>query len=130
MDLASDPAGKFAPDTSAGKVIPARIARFFHRCYIPVGVDARDPRISPLFADLSGFGSKLLVVTAARDNMAPEAEQFVSLVKEQTGRGDDDVVLCRMEECEHGWDKTPSLGPVQEEAKWRAYLMARDMLRD
>lgn len=130
VDLASEPAGKVPPDTSAGKVIPARIARFFHRCYIPVGVDARDPRISPLFADLTGFGSKLLVITAARDNMAPEAERFASLLKEQTGRGSGDVVLCRMEECEHGWDKAPSLGPVQEEAKWRAYSMAIDMLKD
>ncbi|KAJ5979850.1 hypothetical protein N7481_007148 [Penicillium waksmanii] len=127
VDLASDPAEKVAPDTSSGKVIPPRIARFFHRCYIPVGVDARDPRISPLFADLSGFESKLLVITAARDNMAPEAEHFASLVKEKTVRSDD-VVAHRMEQCEHGWDKAPNLGPVQEEAKWRAYSMAIDML--
>jgi acetyl esterase/lipase len=127
VDLASDPAGKIAPDPT-GKLIPPCIARFFHRCYIPVGVDARDPRISPLFADLSGFEARLLVVTAARDNMAPEAEEFVSSVRKQTGRVDD-VVLHRMEYCGHGWDKDPNVGAVQEEAKWRAYSMAIDMLK-
>lgn len=128
VDMSSDPADKIAPDNS-GKMIPPRIARFFNRCYIPVGIDARDPRISPLFADLEGFGSKLLVITAARDNMAPEAEEFVSLVRKGGGR-DEDVVLQRMEECEHGWDKSTKGGDVQEEAKWRAYSMVIDMLRD
>lgn len=126
VDLASDPAGKVAPDTS-GKMIPPRISRFFHRCYIPVGVDARDPRISPLFADLSRFSSRLLMITAACDNMAPEAEEFVSRVKEQTGY---DTVFQRMEHCNHGWDKVAECGPVQEEAKRRAYSMAVDMLRE
>ena len=125
-DLISDPAGKVAPDTS-GKVMPPRIARFFNRCYIPVGVDARDSRISPLFADLSGFPSKFLMITAACDNMAPEAEDFARRVKQQTGH---EPVLQRMEGCNHGWDKHPKAGPVQEEAKWRAYSMAIEMLRD
>ncbi|KAJ5288062.1 hypothetical protein N7478_003748 [Penicillium angulare] len=125
-ELASDPTGKIAPDNS-GKLIPPRIARFFHCCYIPVGVDARDPRISPLFADFSNFPSKLLVVTAARDNMAPEAEEFAMRVKKQTGY---EPVLQRMEQCEHGWDKNAKGGPVQEEAKRRAYSMAVDMLKE
>ncbi|KAL4888259.1 Alpha/Beta hydrolase protein [Aspergillus ambiguus] len=125
-DLASDPAGKIAPD-NCGRLIPPWIASFFHRCYIPVGVDARDPQISPLFADFSNFPSKLLVVTAARDNMAPEAEEFAMRVKKQTGH---EPVLQRMEQCEHGWDKYPEGGPVQEEAKRRAYSMAVDMLKD
>lgn len=126
VDMASDPAGKIAPDCS-GKMIPPRIARFFSRCYIPVDFDPRDPRISPLFADLRSFSSKLLIITAARDNMAPEAEDFASRVKEQSGS---DVVLHRMEGCEHGWDKFPNAGPVQEAAKWKAYSMAIDLLNN
>ncbi|KAJ5573188.1 hypothetical protein N7450_010172 [Penicillium hetheringtonii] len=124
VDMASDPSLKVAPD-KAGKLIPPAIARFFHNCYIPPGIDARDPRISPIFADLRNFSSRLLIVTAARDNMAPEAEEFGLRVERESGS---EVVVKRMEECEHGWDKNLNAGEVQEEAKWRAYSLAVDML--
>ena len=124
--MAKDPAEKIAPDTS-GKLIPPRIARLFASCYIPVGVDARDPRISPLYADPTRFPTRLLMITAGRDNMAPEAEELVARVQEQT---DHHVVFQRMEHCDHGWDKLVNAGPVQEEAKRRAYSMAVDMLTD
>ncbi|KAJ5605618.1 hypothetical protein N7510_008399 [Penicillium lagena] len=126
VDLAKNPAEKIAPDTS-GKAIPPRIARFFNNCYIPVDVDARDPRISPLYADPTRFPTRLLMITAGRDNLAPEAEELVSRVKKQA---DHHVVFQRMENCDHGWDKSVNAGPIQEEAKRRAYSMAIDMLRD
>lgn len=125
VDWVKEPAEKIAPDTS-GKVIPPRIARFFRDCYVPVDVDPRDPRISPCYGDLARFPARLLMITAARDNLAPEAEEFVSRVKEQ---GERHVVLQRMEHCDHGWDKLVKLGPAQVAAKERAYSMAVDMLR-
>lgn len=124
VDMFSDPASKKAPDTK-GKLIPPAIARFFHRCYIPYGIDSRDVRISPIFGDLGSFSSRLLMVTAACDNMAPEAEEFALRVERESGC---DVVLQRMEGCEHGWDKNSNAGEIQEEAKWKAYSMAVDML--
>ena len=66
-----------------------------------------------------------MTITAACDNMAPEVEEFALRVKRESGC---DVVMQRMEGCEHGWDKKPNAGELQEEAKWKAYSMAVDML--
>jgi acetyl esterase/lipase len=125
-DLVKNPDEKIAPDTS-GKVIPPRIARFFNNCYVPVGIDARDPRISPRYADPARFPPNLLIITAARDNLAPEAEELASIIQKQT---DYRVVVRRMEDCEHGFDKRATPGTAHAEAKSTAYSMAVDMLKD
>lgn len=125
-DLVKNPDEKIAPDTS-GKAIPPWIARFFNKCYIPVGVDARDPRISPRYADPVRFPPNVLIITAARDNLALEAEELASIIQKQTNHR---VVVQRMDHGEHGFDKRATPGSVHAEAKITAYLMAIDMLKD
>ncbi|KAI9934911.1 hypothetical protein ASPWEDRAFT_175632 [Aspergillus wentii DTO 134E9] len=129
-ELAEDPAVKVAPDTS-GKVIPAGVSRFFHQCLIPRGVDGRDPRISPLYADPGSFPRNVLIVTGSQDPFAIEAEavaEKIRLANVQL-KGERRVVCQRMEECPHAWDKHAIPGSVQERAKFDAYNLAVEMLK-
>lgn len=129
-DISVEPGSKVPPDTDpAGKPIPAFVARLFNRCYIPPGFDARDPRISPFFAPAEAFADNVLIVTAARDSLAREAEAFAVKIEGAGGPGRN-VVCRRMEKCNHAWDKEAnSEGTVQEKAKKEAYALAVEMLR-
>lgn len=125
-DFTRVPEEMVAPDPQ-GKIIPPGMARMFRNCYIPLGVDARDPRISPLMADPDNYPDRALVITAARDNMAPEAEDLAAILqKRSTGH----VVSKRMEQCEHGFDKRAVEGSVHARAKETVYAMAVDMLKE
>ncbi|GKZ17241.1 hypothetical protein AbraIFM66951_009026 [Aspergillus brasiliensis] len=125
VDIHTDPAMKTAPDTS-GRPIPPAFSRIFDRCYVQTGYDARDPRISPLYASADRFPARVLIVTAACDNLAPEAEALAEkIAKEQPGK---EVVRQRMEGCNHGWDKRARPGTVQGDAKEKTYAMAAAML--
>lgn len=125
-DFTRTPEEITAPDPS-GKVLPPAIRRLIQNCYIPVGFDAHDPRISPIYADPTHFPARVLVITAARDNMAPEAEDLANIPQKQDGSR---VVVKRMEECIHGFDKRAIEGSVHARAKETAYSMAVDMLKD
>lgn len=126
LDLATDAALKVAPDPS-GRVIPIPVARLFNRCYVPPGVDKRDPRISPKYADLERFPHRLLMITAEGDSLALEAEEMASKLEELPGRH---VVNERMAQCNHAWDKRTRAGTPQREARDRAYALAVDMLNE
>ncbi|KAL2216225.1 putative esterase/lipase [Thermoascus aurantiacus ATCC 26904] len=131
-DISIDPASKLPPDTDpAGRPLPPFLARFFNRSYIPPGFDARDPRISPSFAPASAFPANVLIVTAAWDNLANEAEALAAKIKEAEGEGSGRYVVCRrMEKCDHAWDKgVYEEGTVQGKAKKEAYALAVEMLR-
>ena len=123
-DLAKDPALKVAPST-AGKPIPAPVARFFNQCYIPAGVDPRDPRVSPSFAEPNNFPDKILFVTCAQDSLAVEVEELAEKIGAVDGK---EVVVKRMEECNHGWNLSTVEGSVQEKAKWNAYTLVLETL--
>lgn len=125
-DLSEDAALKSAPVTG-GRVIPLRVARLFNRCYIPASIDARDPRISPHFAQADQFPRRVLVITADGDSLALEAEDLAQRIKALEGRH---VVTQRMQGCSHGWDKRTRPGTPQYEAKEQAYQLAVDMLNE
>jgi acetyl esterase/lipase len=126
LDLASDPATKVAPDPS-GRVIPIPVARLFNRCYVPPGVDKRDPRISPNYADLERFPHRMLMITAEGDSLALEGEDLAQKLEKLPGRH---VVSERMGGCNHAWDKRTRAGTPQREARDRAYTLAVDMLNE
>ncbi|KAJ5153162.1 uncharacterized protein N7482_009640 [Penicillium canariense] len=125
LDLASDAAAKVAPDPK-GRVIPISIARLFNRCYVPPGVDKRDPRISPKYADLDRFPHCLLMITAAGDSLAPEGEQLAEQLQQLPGRH---VVSERMAGCDHAWDKRTRAETPQRRPRDQAYALALDMLQ-
>ncbi|OOF90864.1 hypothetical protein ASPCADRAFT_211815 [Aspergillus carbonarius ITEM 5010] len=124
VDLHTDPALKTAPDTS-GRPIPARMSRIFDRCYVHTAYDTRDPRISPLYASADRFPDRVMIVTAACDNLAPEAEALAAKIAKESGKL---VVRQRMPGCNHGWDKSARAGTVQGDAREKTYAMAVAML--
>ncbi|KAL4970182.1 putative esterase/lipase [Aspergillus stella-maris] len=123
VDLYTQPESKPAPDPS-GKPLPAPLARLFDKCYIPASHDTKDPRISPLYAQADRFPDRVLILTAAMDGLAPEAEQLAVNIGKEAGRK---VVSQRMEGCNHGWNLAPKT-TVEREATAKAYDMVVAML--
>ncbi|KAI9374082.1 Alpha/Beta hydrolase protein [Aspergillus egyptiacus] len=123
VDLYTDPGQKSPPDPT-GNPLPATLARFFDRCYIPYLHDKRDPRISPYYARPEHFPDRVLIITAAGDNLASEAEELAVKIGQESGRK---VVAQRMEGCDHAWNISPK-NPVQQEARDKAYDMVFAML--
>lgn len=124
LDLNAPASAKVAPDPT-GKPIPPAVAWVFDACYIPAAVDARDPRISPHYNQPERFPDRILLVTAARDRLAVEAESLAARIGQLPGR---EVVCQRMHGCDHGWDKTAKGGTVEGDAREKAYAMAVAML--
>ncbi|EAW09316.1 putative esterase/lipase [Aspergillus clavatus NRRL 1] len=124
LDLYTDPGSKSPPDP-AGKPLPTLVTRFFNKCYIPSPLDARDPRISPCFAHADRFPNRVLIVTAAGDNLAVEAEKLAAQIEMLPDR---QVVSQRMQGCNHAWDKKAPPETIQGDAKDKAYAMAVAML--
>ncbi|KAL4941652.1 hypothetical protein BDV06DRAFT_178022 [Aspergillus oleicola] len=123
VDLYTQPESKSAPDPT-GKPLPAPLARLFDRCYIPATHDTKDPRISPFYAQVDRFPDRVLVLTAAMDGLAPEAEQLAVNIGKVAGH---EVICQRMEGCNHGWNISPKTA-VEREATAKAYDMAAAML--
>ncbi|PYI11211.1 alpha/beta-hydrolase [Aspergillus sclerotiicarbonarius CBS 121057] len=119
-----DPDGPVALDPN-GHPIPSFLMRLFMRCYVPSGVDPRDPRISPGRADGDSFPRRVLIVTAAFNSLAVEGENLASRLQEAQGR----TVVCeRMRRCNHAWDKIAQPGTYEWEMKEHAYSLAKAML--
>ncbi|KAJ5816326.1 Alpha/beta hydrolase fold-3 [Penicillium robsamsonii] len=123
-DLSPDPASKIAP-ARGDFVIPLPVMRLFDRCYVPSSVDKRDPRISPLFAQVDRFPQRVLMITVDGDTLALEGEELAQKINTLQGRH---VVSERLLGCSHGWDKSTRMGTPQYQAKERAYQLAFDML--
>ncbi|KAF7157684.1 hypothetical protein CNMCM6106_003537 [Aspergillus hiratsukae] len=124
LDLYTDPAAKSPPDPP-GRPIPAPLSRLFDKCYVPSAYDARDPRISPCYAQPERFPDRVLIVTAAGDTLAGEAEALAAKIEKLPDR---QVVCQRMQGCNHAWDKRAVPGTIQGNAKAKAYAMAIEML--
>jgi acetyl esterase/lipase len=82
--------------------------------------------MSPILADPSRFPKKTLIVTAAQDPFAIEAEELSKKLNETEGK----LSVCeRMEGCAHGWDKEAIRGTSQCDAKDEAYKLAVRILQ-
>ncbi|KAJ5997192.1 hypothetical protein N7522_008852 [Penicillium canescens] len=97
-----------------------------HKCLNLGRVDPKDPRMSPILADPNNFPNKTLIITAAQDPFAIEAEELSKKLNDTDGK----VSVCeRMEGCAHGWDKEAIRGTSQCDAKDEAYQLAVKILR-
>jgi acetyl esterase/lipase len=97
-----------------------------HKCLNLGRVDPKDPRMSPMLADPSCFPANTLIITAAQDPFAIEAEKLSGILNNTDGKYS---VCQRMDNCAHGWDKEAVRGTSQCEAKMEAYELAVTMLR-
>ncbi|KAL2845304.1 Alpha/Beta hydrolase protein [Aspergillus pseudoustus] len=125
-DLSTDPSLRKAPTTTAGGKEKKRSpfwTRIFRESYIR-DMDARDPRISPAFADPAVFPRNVLVVTGELDASALEAEELAGRIKID---GEREVLLRRMTGCGHAFDKKLT-GDVVVEARKEAYGLAAQVL--
>ncbi|KEP25177.1 alpha/beta hydrolase [Bacillus zhangzhouensis] len=79
LDLATDPERKPAFE----EAIPAEMAKLFNALYVQEE-DARNPLISPVFADRSSLAQMppALVITAEKDSLAEEAKQYADMLQE------------------------------------------------
>ncbi|KAI1839479.1 hypothetical protein JX266_014310 [Neoarthrinium moseri] len=98
------PAEKRTSDGSLPPIPPVLgiIMNAFRSSYLPPGVDPADPRASVLVADPNTFPDRMLIITAEKDRLAPEAEELAGKLQ-KAGK---DVLLKRFNGVAHGWDKT------------------------
>ncbi|PYK18481.1 MAG: alpha/beta hydrolase [Verrucomicrobia bacterium] len=66
--------------------------------YLPAGMDRKDPRVSPLYADLKGFPPVLIQVGSA-ETLLDDATRFAAVA----GAGDDRVTLEIWPHMIHAW---------------------------
>ncbi|KAF4237391.1 hypothetical protein CNMCM8980_005546 [Aspergillus fumigatiaffinis] len=125
-DLARDPSTRTAPAPNA-KPRSAFWTRIFREAYIG-DMDPRDPRISPAYADASKYPANMLVVTAELDSSALEAEDFAKKAETEGLASGRNVILRRMEECGHAFDKKKT-DRTCVQARDEAYGLVVDMLR-
>lgn len=80
LDLHTDPAEK----PSFAEAIPVDMARMFNEMYFENTSDARNPLASPVFAPISSLQHlpPALVITAGKDSLAAEAEQYAAHLKQ------------------------------------------------
>jgi acetyl esterase/lipase len=98
----------------------------FRSSYLPPGVDPADPRISVINADPSGFPDHVMIVTASKDRLAPEAEALAGRI-EAAGKN---VVVKRFEGATHGFDKTREKDGEDAKLRDEAYDLAIEFLED
>lgn len=97
-----------------------------HKCLNLGRVDPKDPRMSPILADPKNFPANVLIITAAQDPFAIEAEKL----SDTLNNTEEKYSVCRrMENCAHGWDKEAVQGTSQCEAKIEAYDLAVEILK-
>lgn len=107
------------------KIFPG-FSHLCHKCLNPGRVDPRDPRLSPVFADVHNFPDNVLTITAAQCSFAIEAEELARRIGSIDGKFSP---YKRMEGCAHGWDKEAIRGTSQCKAKDEAYALVVSMLQ-
>lgn len=125
-NLFQDPSLRKAP-VPGGKDRSPFWTRIFRESYIR-GMDARDPRISPAFADTDNFPASMLFVTGELDVSAVEAEELAMRAKDEghaTGR---EVIIRRMKGCGHAFDKKLT-AEIAVSAKNETYELAAGILK-
>jgi acetyl esterase/lipase len=123
-NLSVSPYDKKAPDGSVGTLPPAA-ANLFNQCYMPPEVDPADPRISVINAEVSNFPRNVLIVTAGKDNLAPEGD---ALAKKLDVKGERIVTLRHYDEMDHGFDKSKKEGSLEVEKRDKSYGLATKFL--
>lgn len=102
LDWETPPTEKKAPYGGTPS-IPPFVSNLIADSYVPSGIDRRDPRISPAFADPKEFPEKVLMVVCGKDNLAPEAEELAKKLEVSGKR----VTLKTLDDIDHGFDKKP-----------------------
>ncbi|GAW21446.1 hypothetical protein ANO14919_109650 [Xylariales sp. No.14919] len=124
VNMAKDPSERKAPvkGPDRGRA-PLFWTRLFREGYLG-GMDPRDPRISPLYADTVNFPRDALIFTAEYDVSALEAEEFAKKAEASVQASGGRVEVKRMRGCGHGFDKSKR----NVEARTEAYAITAEFL--
>ncbi|KAL4924548.1 putative esterase/lipase [Aspergillus undulatus] len=126
IDFYSPHRSKVAPGPT-GRGLPAPMAQLFTMCYILASHDKKVPRISPFYAQPGRFPNRVSIITAAKDNLAPEAEKLaVEIEKQDSNRK---VVRQRMDGCDHAFNILLNTAADQE-ARDKAYDIVARLLNE
>jgi acetyl esterase/lipase len=125
-NLFQDPSVRKAP-APGGKERSPFWTRIFRESYIR-GMDPRDPRISPAFADTHNFPDNMLFVTGELDASAVEAEELAERAKNEGHFDSREVIIKRMKGCGHAFDKKLT-GEMLVSARNEAYELAAKVLK-
>ncbi|KAI3322951.1 putative carboxylesterase [Xylariaceae sp. AK1471] len=124
VSMAKDPSERKAPvEGPKGGRMPLSWTRLCREGYIG-GMDPRDPRISPLYADTSNYPKDMVVITAEYDASALDAEEFAKKARATVEGAGKRVLLRRMRGCGHNFDKSSRTIKERDEA----YSLAMDIL--
>ena len=123
--MAGDPGERKAP--VPGRERGSFWTKVFREAYIR-GKDPRDPRISPIYADTTNFPQEMLIFTADHDVSATDMEALAERIKTEGYAGGRNLVVRRMEDCDHGFDKNKKR-ENQMEAGREAYAQVVDFLK-
>ncbi|RMZ76050.1 hypothetical protein DV737_g4997, partial [Chaetothyriales sp. CBS 132003] len=125
-NLAKDPGLRKAPSPTA-KARSRFWTRIFREAYIR-GMDPRDPRISPAYADTSSYPANMLFVTADSDPSALEAEELAKKAEAEGVASGRNVIIQRMKGVGHAFDKK-SKDPTSVQARDEAYGLVVELLK-
>ncbi|KAI4738951.1 putative esterase/lipase [Aureobasidium sp. EXF-12298] len=125
-DLSMTPESKSPPeDDGRDNDMTAKMARLFDASYLRLDPDKADPRVSPALGPVENYPQNSLFITCGRDSLCLETERLARRVEGEHGES---VVLRRMDNCGHAWDKRVKPGSHQEKKRDEAYSLAIDML--
>jgi acetyl esterase len=75
VDFTEDASHVSRTENAEGRLLTAIDMEWFHHCYVPVGTDPLDPRLSPLHADLAG-APPAVIGTAEFDPLRDEGNAY------------------------------------------------------
>jgi acetyl esterase len=107
LDLATSPYDKPSPKGS----VPPRMATVFDRSYMADLADARNPYVSPVYAereDLEGLPPTIVIV-AGKDSLRDEGVRYANMLRE----GGVETELRKFPDEPHGFTMKPGLGAQQ-----------------
>ncbi|KAJ5303836.1 uncharacterized protein N7443_003496 [Penicillium atrosanguineum] len=100
--------------------------RLAYDCYIPSAADKKDPRMSPMYADVHEFPAHMMFVTCDGDELCPEAEAL----GQKVNVGSRSVVLHRVEDVRHGFDGICLPGSREERLRDEVYISVAKTIKE
>ncbi|KAI1424964.1 putative carboxylesterase [Xylaria sp. FL1777] len=130
VSMVKDPSQRKAPvkGPDRGRA-PQFWTRLFREAYLG-GMDPRDPRISPLYANKVNYPRNMLVFTADYDASASEAEEFAKMAEANVQASGGRVELRRMRGCGHNFDKSKRNATARTEAYTAVVNLLNQVLTD
>lgn len=107
--------------------VPDGLMVFMRDCYLAGDVSeglVKDPRVSPVYADVGRFPRRVCFVTCEYDVLAREAEELAERIKERR-----EVVVHRVKGCGHAFDKNCKPGSEREKVRDQVYDIVAEFLR-